>query len=306
MNLEAVTDSATGIPGRRAFRRADINQNGGEIMALFHVDDRMCERCGTCAAVCPMGIIEWQDRETMPQPADTAERLCINCGHCLAVCPHGALELAAMPLEKCPKITPGAAADFASLSALARSRRSTRVYLDRLVEKDDIAACIDTARYAPTGKNTQLLHWLVIQGRERLDPLVDHCVDWMRDMVAKKHPMARQFGLEGVIAARDAGADPVLRSAPCLVVVSGPRSYPGASVDAVIALATFELAAASRGLGACWAGFFHIACSMWPPLIEALRLPEGHAPGFSMMLGHPKFRCKRIPLRKQAVVAWRI
>jgi hypothetical protein len=44
---------------------------------------------------------------------------------------------------------------------------------------------------------------------------------------------------------------------------------------------------------------------MWPPLLEALGLPEGHAPGFSMMLGHPKLRHKRIPLRREPRVEWR-
>ncbi len=276
------------------------------IAMIFHVDEYRCERCGTCAAVCPMGIIIWENRETLPRPATGAEKLCINCGHCLAVCPQSALELAVMPIDQCPKIVPAATADSGAYAALVKSRRSIRVYKKEKVEKEIIAALIDIARYAPTGKNTQQLNWLVIQGRDRLDPLVEHGIDWMRDMVTKKHPMAAGFGMEGIIAAHEAGDDIILRNAPCLVVVSGPKSYPGTTVDAVIALATFELAAAAEGLGTCWAGFFHIACSMWPPLMEALQLPRGHIPGFSMMLGRAKFRHKRVPLRKPARIDWRL
>jgi len=274
-------------------------------MTLFHVDEGKCERCGICAAVCPMGIIAWENRETMPAPVSGAEKLCINCGHCLAVCPHGALELATMPLEQCPKIGLSRQPDFAEFSSLVKSRRSTREYKDQEVDKRLIAELIDTARYAPTGKNTQMLNWLVIQERERLAPLIDHCLDWMRDMVAKDHPMARDFRMEGIVRAHDSGQDIILHGAPALVVISGPRAYPGTPVDAVIALATFELAAASRGLGTCWAGFFHIACNMWPPLLAALDLAEGHIPGFSMMLGHPKYRHKRVPLRNAPTITWR-
>lgn len=274
-------------------------------MSLFFVDDQKCERCGTCAAVCPMGIIAWQGRESLPAPIEGAERLCINCGHCLAVCPRGALSLAAMPVNDCRPIDRGLLPTFAQFSEAVRSRRSTRVYKDESLDRQDIERLIEVARHAPTGKNTQLLHWLVIQGRDHLEPLVDHCVDWMRDMVANKQPMATAFGMAKVIAARQAGIDPILRGAPALVVLHAARDYTGGVVDSTIALTTLDLAAPRLGLGTCWAGFFQLAATRWPRLQLALALPAGHITTGAMMLGHPKYRYQRLPLRKPASVTWR-
>lgn len=274
-------------------------------MSLFTVDNQKCERCGTCAAVCPMGIIIWQGRESLPEPVDGAARLCINCGHCLAVCPRGALSLAAMPVDDCRLIDRNLLPSFAQFSEAVHSRRSTRVYKEESVARQDIEKLIEVARHAPTGKNTQLLNWLVIQGRQRLEPLVEHCIDWMRDMVAKKHPMAAAFGMGKVIAARQAGMDPILRGAPALVIMHAAQEYTGGTTDSTIALTTLDLAAPRLGLGTCWAGFFQIAATMWQPLQQALKLPPGHLATGAMMLGHPKFRYQRVVQRKPASVTWR-
>ncbi|MDM8268755.1 EFR1 family ferrodoxin [Barnesiella viscericola] len=45
---------------------------------------RACNRCGTCAALCPVGAIPLDN----PQKTDTEK--CISCMRCIAVCPHQA------------------------------------------------------------------------------------------------------------------------------------------------------------------------------------------------------------------------
>ena len=45
---------------------------------------RACNRCGTCAALCPVGAIPLDN----PQKTDTKK--CISCMRCIAVCPHQA------------------------------------------------------------------------------------------------------------------------------------------------------------------------------------------------------------------------
>ena len=72
-----------------------------------------------------------------------------------------------------------------------------------------------------------------------------------------------------------------------------------------IALTYLELAAHATGLGACWAGYFHFACGSYKPLQEALSLPDGHQVHGAMMLGYPKHRFSRIPLRNAPAVIWR-
>lgn len=46
-----------------------------------------CMHCGTCAEVCPMGAIEFDESPRV------SRHLCIACGNCSAACPSDALRL---------------------------------------------------------------------------------------------------------------------------------------------------------------------------------------------------------------------
>ncbi len=140
-------------------------------MTLFTVDHEKCERDGICAAECPMGIIEVKDKESVPHPIEGAENLCINCGHCVAVCPHGAFSLTTMEADTCPAVDGNLLPSFAIVSHMIRARRSIRVYKDKRVGREVLEKLIDTARYAPTGKNTQLVRWLIITNKDTIKEL---------------------------------------------------------------------------------------------------------------------------------------
>jgi nitroreductase len=58
-------------------------------------------------------------------------------------------------------------------------------------------------------------------------------------------------------------------------------------------------------LGTCWAGFLSRAAATFPPLQEALALPQGHQALGAMMVGYPKFSYKRLPTRKTPEIIWR-
>ena len=117
--------------------------------------------------------------------------------------------------------------------------------------------------------------------------------------------MAKAYRLERSVEAWEAGKDPVLRGAPALVVAHAPKAYPLAQVDSTIALTFLDLAAPSAGLGACWAGFFMMGAAQWPPLQQALALPDGHNCFGAMMVGYPAYKYHRLPQRKEPVVSWR-
>ncbi len=188
---------------------------------------------------------------------------------------------------------------------LIRARRSTRVYADKAVERHALQKLIETARYAPTGKNTQLVNWLLINGRDKTREFAGMVIDWMDGLVRKKDPMAAAFSMKRIVDSWNRGYDGILRGAPTLVVAHATKSYPGAQTDCIIALTTFELAANAYGLGSCWAGFFYIAASLWQPIEEALDLPEGHRICGAMMAGYPKHKYHRLPLRNQPEIIWR-
>ena len=268
------------------------------------VDKERCRHDGICAAVCPMSIIEMKDG-SMPQLTAGLEELCITCGHCVAVCPHGALSLDEMKTEDCPPIREELEVGSEQVEQLFRSRRSIRSYRDKGVEREKLAKLVDMAHYAPTGSNSQQLQWLVINSREQLHAMAGIIIDMLRHLVKEGHPLAKAYKLERSIAAWEAGKDPVLRGAPTLVVVHAPKAYALAQVDSSIALTFLDLAAPTVDLGCCWAGFFMMAAAQWPPLQEALALPEGNACFGALMIGYPKFEYHRLPLRKEAAISWR-
>jgi len=46
-----------------------------------------CIRCGACASVCPVNVIEVSDSQVR------VEKGCTNCGVCERVCPMGAVKI---------------------------------------------------------------------------------------------------------------------------------------------------------------------------------------------------------------------
>ncbi|MEE8389692.1 MAG: nitroreductase family protein [Anaerolineae bacterium] len=75
--------------------------------------------------------------------------------------------------------------------------------------------------------------------------------------------------------------------------------------DCTIVLTYLALAAPSFGLGACWAGWLDIAADNWQPLQQYLELPEGLVCCGAMMIGYPKYKYHRIPLRDEVRITWR-
>ncbi len=273
-------------------------------MNQLQIDREKCRMDGICVAVCPMRIIAMKDSSSLPALVSGTEELCIKCGHCVAVCPHGALALDDMKTEDCPPLRAELAIDSDQAEQLIRSRRSIRVYSKKPVEREKLARLIDLAHYAPTATNSQQVQWLVINSQQ-LHSLAGMIIDMVRYLIKEGHPLAKAYRLERSVAAWEAGLDPVLRGAPALVIAHAPKGYAMGQVDSTIALTSLELAAPTVGLGCCWAGFFMMAAGQWPPLQEALALPEGQVCCGALMIGYPHYSYHRLPLRKPAVISWR-
>ncbi|HSV96740.1 MAG TPA: nitroreductase family protein [Spirochaetota bacterium] len=273
-------------------------------MKLFVVDDVRCTRCGACVEECPARIITLADRRSLPETVPGGEERCITCGHCVAVCPHGALSLAAMPVENCPVITADPFnPDQAEL--FLRARRSIRAYKKQPVDRATIGRLVDMARHAPSGHNSQPLEWLVVHTGGETHRIVGLVIEWMRIILRDFPEQARAVHMDLIIAGWEMGVDAVLRGAPHLVVCHAPKDNMMARSAGAIALAYLELAAPTMGLGTCWAGFFDAALGFYPPLAEAIGLPGGHAGFGAVMLGHPRHRYHRLPLRNPATITWR-
>ncbi|MBN2075393.1 MAG: nitroreductase family protein, partial [Dehalococcoidales bacterium] len=101
------------------------------------------------------------------------------------------------------------------------------------------------------------------------------------------------------------GTDFFLHGAPVIVSAFAEKDRPVITYDCVIALAYFDLAAISLGLGCFWDGFFNNAANNFPPIKGAIALPEEYQLFGSMVVGYPKYKYNRIPMRNQARITWR-
>ena len=140
-------------------------------MAFLKIDETKCNQDGICAAECPRRIITQADGKSFPQVSEADEAYCMACGHCVAVCPYGALSVTGVDIENCPEIKRALVLSWDEAEQFLRSRRSIRVFKKKAVDRETLQQLIETARYAPTASNSQNLHWTVIEGRDKLEPL---------------------------------------------------------------------------------------------------------------------------------------
>jgi nitroreductase/NAD-dependent dihydropyrimidine dehydrogenase PreA subunit len=272
-------------------------------MATILVDQDLCTRCGICSVVCPMSIVDPADENTLPKVQDAKAAMCIRCGHCEAHCPSQALLLNVCPDEKVPlpagagTITPG------DIGYYLRKRRSVRHFTKDPVPKEKILEILDIARYAASGGNGQPVQWLIVHDPKEVRRLAGLTIDWMKTLKGSSHPMSGY--IPTLLAAWEAGNDPVCRGAPHLVIAHIPEDNPVASVDALIALTHFDIAAPAFGIGTCWAGFLSMAAATYEPLQKAIALPAGRKYAYSLMFGHPQYKVYGIPRRNPLHVMWR-
>lgn len=269
------------------------------------VDEEKCNRDGICVDACGRRLIEMEKADSVPVLIAGLEELCINCGHCVAVCPTGALALHTMRPEDCPQIKKELLIDPEQAEQFFRSRRSIRNYKDRPVERDKLNKLIQVSGYAPSAHNGRPVHFLVIEDKAEVRRLSGLVVEWMRMMIKEAPTLAKTLRFDRLVRLWDVGKDPICRNAPHLIFAHANENARLANVDCILALAHAELMAPPLGLGATWAGYVMAATTSYPPLAEALNLPEGHKCFGVMMVGYPKLKFVRMPLRNPPAVTWR-
>lgn len=147
-------------------------------------------------------------------------------------------------------------------AALVQARRSVRTFSDRAVTENLIKTVVEAARLAPSWKNHQGWHFVVVREREKIEELVDG---------------GAVFGNKW------------LRNAPVLVIACGDPALSGdmngvsyISVDVSIAMEHLVLAATELGLGTCWVGIFDAG-----KLKSALDIPGSMSIVALTPLGYP-------------------
>lgn len=274
-------------------------------MSIFTVDKTKCGGAGECAAVCPVGIIKMDPKTHLPYLVEGGEKTCLNCGHCMAVCRSGALVLASMSLAGCQPLDKDWKIPYEKLAQFLKGRRSIRVYKEETVDRAIIEKIIDAGRYAPSGINRQPVNWAVIYDKAKVRQLSALVIDWMRSLIKDKSPLAEGLRMENIVKRSEEGTDPIARGAPHVIIAYSLKDDMTAPQSCTIALTYLELAAVSQGLGACWAGYVHMAVNMSPDVRKLAGISARTDAYGAMMVGYPKYNYHRIPLRNTPHLIWR-
>lgn len=273
-------------------------------MSFLRVDKEKCHQDGLCALDCPAGIIRFKGKGSFPELSHNGESVCLRCGHCVAVCPHGALDHAEVPQSVCPPIDKTLEITRSQAIQFLRSRRSIRRFKDQPVEKNVLQQLIEIGRYAPTGSNSQLLEWRVINDKTRIHHVAEQVIEWMRSMLKDDLESKNMPYIPNLIKAWERGHDAVLRSAPCLVTAYSPAHDRNGMVHIALALSYMELAAPFYGLGTCWAGLLQGAILADSGLKQLVGIPENYPHHYPMMIGYSQARYYRLIERHQPRIFW--
>ncbi len=271
-------------------------------MTTILVDQDLCTRCGICSVVCPVSIVDPADENTLPRVQDMKAGMCIQCGHCEVSCPSQALLLNNRPDEKTPLPAGAGTTSSDDMAFYLKKRRSVRHFTKDPVPKEKILAILDIARYAASGGNRQPVRWIVVYDTNEVKMMAGMTIEWMKTLQNTNHPMSGYIPM--LIGAWEAGHDVVCRGAPHLLFATIPEDNPLATVDAIIALTHFDVAAPAFNVGTCWAGFLAMAAASYEPLQKTLRLPKGRKSAYAMMFGYPQYKVYAIPRRKPLEVTW--
>jgi len=274
-------------------------------VASIMVDQTKCNRDGICAAECPGRIIEIDGESGYPRPAKDFEGICLRCGHCVAVCPTGALSLDWLGPDECRAIAKELSVTPDQAEQLLCGRRSIRTFKEKRVPRPVLEKLVEIACSAPSAKNQQPWHWVVVEDPSEVLRLAGMVVEWVRGVIRSAPREAEAMGLPRVVASWDEGYDRICRGAPHVIVAHADKNWPFSTEDCTLAMSHLDLYAAAMGLGACWAGYFFKAVNAYPPLFKALDLPPGHLAYGAIMIGYPKFRYRLIPRREPPSITWK-
>lgn len=170
-----------------------------------------------------------------------------------------------------------------------KKRRTTRVYTQEQIKKEELEAILEAGLYAPSAHNQQSWHFTVVQNPELLQEL---------DRDAKLS--ANEIGDDFTKGLANNPNYNIFYNAPTAIIVSGNRRSILPHVDCAAAAQNMLIAAESLEIGGCWNGFITLLFmgTKKEEYKEKLGIPETHEPYYAIVLGYKKNKDAPPPARQ--------
>jgi nitroreductase/NAD-dependent dihydropyrimidine dehydrogenase PreA subunit len=278
-----------------------------------------CIGCKKCVAICPSFVLEMVEAKAVVVRGEW----CIGCGHCGAICPTGAILHEGSLLDIHPKKGESSATSPETLKLLLRERRSVRIYKSDPVPNEILNKTLDAGRYAPTGSNSQNVHYGVLTSPDQIDALQKMTILFYEKIFSR---VRGRFGILflSLIAGRKAagylreslpkieytyeqmkqGKDLLFYHAPVVILTHAESWDPCSPFNCSVALYNCSLMAHTLGLGCCFNGFLVNAVNRAPKIKGWLGIPKDHKCYAAMTLGFPEEKYLRLVHRHPSKVTW--
>jgi len=278
-----------------------------------------CVGCGLCVRVCPSFVLD----VAKAKAAVARGEWCIGCGHCGSICPMEAILHEATSFDNSAKPGPSPAATPEALQMLIRERRSTRVYTKENVSQEILMKVLEAGRYAPTGRNSQNVHYIVLASPDGIEHLRQMTMAFYDTIFSRVRGRLGAF-LFGLFAGRkvvkslreslpkveyakvlmEQGKDLLFYHAPVVILVHAESWDTCSAFNCGTALYNGSLMAHTLGLGCCFNWYLAGAVNHDREIKKWLEIPRDHACYGAMTLGYPDVRYERLAERKPVSVRW--
>ena len=289
--------------------------------SLITVDLDRCTLCKACINDCVARLFYIEsDRLHI---VDEFEERCIFCGHCVAVCPVDVVKLKVYDIKSTDDVYKiENLPDFQSFYNLVLKRRSIRQFKDKPIPKELIENLLDLARFSPTGSNSENVYYTIIKDKEIVAKIsniitikVKRFAETLEDPKGREIIKARmskeEFNLaienlprtKAILKTIERGVDFWCWNGE-LIFIHGDLTIGGVETNSALAAAHIMLAAETLGLGTCSLGYLTFHTNQSETIKKIIKLPENHEVGYSLTIGYPKVKYKRVPSRKPVRVQW--
>jgi len=278
-----------------------------------------CIGCGLCARVCPSFVLDVSNAKALIARRDW----CIGCGHCAAICPMDALQAEGASLGGQAKPGPSPATSPETLQLLLRERRSIRHYTKEPVPQKILTEVLEAGRYAPTGRNSQNVNYIVLTSPERIEHLRRMTMAFYDKVFSRVKGRIGAF-IFGLVAGRkiveslqeslpkiehartlmEQGKDLLFYHAPALVIVHAESWDTCSAFNCGTALYNGSLVAHTLGLGCCFNWYLAGAVNHDRTIKKWLGIPKDHKCYGAMTLGYSDIRFERLAEREPVNVRW--